>query len=174
MSQTDITIDESATFDIVLRLDAPIQCQDPHALCRVQVTFTNENPDEIVVEPCGVVWDIGEWEEERTIRVTAVDDFVDDGERSMRLVSEPARSSAAYYSGVNPADIYIRTRPRPSATCSSTGDPHTWTFDGGRHDVYWCAPCVLVVSRLQTIHTRSAGTGTWYSTRQRSDPLRCR
>ena len=52
-----------------------------------------------------------------------------------RNVSSPLKprvieSKSDYYSGFPPLAITVKTKPVPTSTCSSTGDPHYTTFDG--------------------------------------------
>jgi hypothetical protein len=70
---------------------------------------------------------------------------------TFRLVTETATSASAFYHETDVADIVLQTRPRPSANCHATGDPHYRTFDGHPY------------------HIRPAGKAVFYKS---SDPDR--
>jgi len=129
-------LEESQSRDITVRLSSPIQCDNPHILCNVVLRFTNPIPDEISIVPCLLEWDVNDWETTKIITITALEDFIDDGERELTIITEPLISSAVFYENVNPSDITVHTRSRPTGHCSSTGDPHLTTFDGYRYHFY--------------------------------------
>ena len=129
-------LEESQSYRINFQLNNPIQCQNPHVLCNVVLEFTNPTPEEISINPCILEWNIDEWDETKYIIITALEDFVDDGEREIILTTENLISNAVFYDNVNPDDITIRTRSHPTGHCSSTGDPHLTTFDGYYYHFY--------------------------------------
>ncbi len=71
--------------------------------------------------------------------VSAVEDFVDDGQKDFLVVVEPVRSKAEFYSGYNAPDITVRTQSRPTAQCTSTTDPNYRV----RITLLTCFPLVL-------------------------------
>ncbi len=58
------------------------------------------------------------------VTVSGVEDFVDDGEKSFILITEPVVSTSEFYSRYDAPNINITTKSRPTAQCSSTTDPN--------------------------------------------------
>jgi hypothetical protein len=112
-------------------LSQPIVCDsNEERVCQVAVPITNSHPNLVAIEPCVVVWTSQTWFQKRTVRVTAVENYVNDNvQRTVTLKTEPAISSAVFYEGFDPKDITITSPPRHSAQCRATGDPHYTTFD---------------------------------------------
>ena len=129
-------LEESQSYRINFRLSNPIQCHNPHVLCNVVLEFTNPMPEEIRIDPCILEWRIDDWDITKYVIVTALEDFVDDGEREIIITTENLISNAVFYENFNPEDITIRTRSHPTGHCSSTGDPHLTTFDGYHYHFY--------------------------------------
>eukprot|EP00051_Salpingoeca_urceolata_P032418 m.15634 g.15634 ORF g.15634 m.15634 type:complete len:1888 (-) comp5062_c1_seq1:107-5770(-) len=124
-------IAEGRDVTLTFSLKEPIQCSDPDpARCKVVFLLSNTRPDDLALSACHVEWNTVTWKEERTIVVSAVEDFRDDGEKTYTLVTEPMISDSEFYHGVNPPDIEITTQSRPTALCTSVTDPHYNTFDG--------------------------------------------
>jgi len=101
-------------------------------VCNVLIFITNTRPDEININTCHIEWISGvdDWTAVKTIFIKANEDFRDDGEKSMPVLVEKIVSPAEYYNGVDPADIMVQTKSRPTAVCTSTTDPQYNTFDG--------------------------------------------
>jgi hypothetical protein len=59
-----------------------------------------------------------------SVTIQAVENFVDDGQRSFSVVTEPAESESEFYNGFDLPDIALTTKSRPVGQCSSLTDPH--------------------------------------------------
>lgn len=156
-------LDESYNYQVSFQLSSPIQCENPHVLCNVVLTFTNPEPDEISIEPCIIEWSRDEWQETKTVTISALEDFIDDGERTITLVTNPLISHAIFYEDVNPEDITVRTRSRPSGHCSSTGDPHYNTFDGRYYHFYGRGYVLMTRSISRDFEVQAITHGGGYS-----------
>ena len=71
-----------------------------------------------------VKWTSADWFTPYQITVSATENFVDNGEVTYMIITEPAISASEYYSNFNPQDITIVTMSRPTRYCQGTGDPH--------------------------------------------------
>jgi len=156
-------LEESQTHRISLTLDSPIICENPHVLCNVVLRFTNPSPNEISIRPCLLEWSMEEWEDEKYINIMALEDFVNDGNKEIRITTENIISNAVYYRDVNPEDIIVRTRSRPTGHCSSTGDPHLTTFDGYHYHFYGRGYVRMVQSTENNFEVQAITHGGGYS-----------
>jgi hypothetical protein len=86
--------------------------------CSVIVRVTNGDPSAVIMSSCLIKWQLSEWSQTRTITIRAQPTFVDDAQRTITLITEPAQSSSRY-SGFNPADITLHTLRRPGKWCST-------------------------------------------------------
>jgi hypothetical protein len=158
-SQTSITIDKGK-FDVVeFTLDEPIICKDMDSSCAVTVLLTNPNPAKISIDNCMVKWNWNEWMQPRHIRVSAVENFVNDKAFTGTIVMNPAISRSEYYLGYRVANITVATVFKPSGYCSGTGDPHYTTFDGAYWHVYWAGTYVLYAAKSRGFEVQVATRG---------------
>lgn len=89
-----------ATFTIVL--EAP-----PASGQTVTVGLTSSDTTEGTVLPASVVFDDTDWNVPQPVTVTGVDDFVTDGNVLYAIVTAPAVSGDATFSGFDPADVSV-------------------------------------------------------------------
>ena len=158
-SQTSITIDKGK-FDVVeFTLDEPIICKDMGLSCSVTVLLTNPNPSKISMDNCMVKWNWDEWSQPRHIRISAVENFINDKPFTGTIVMGPAISRSDYYNGYRTANITVATIFKPSGYCSGTGDPHYTTFDGAYWHVYWAGAYVLYAAPHRGFEVQVAARG---------------
>eukprot|EP00056_Hartaetosiga_gracilis_P010697 m.159312 g.159312 ORF g.159312 m.159312 type:complete len:1837 (+) comp13368_c0_seq3:108-5618(+) len=131
------TVSEGFSRVFEFKLDEPIICpQQANKECNVVIKLTNTHPHELTMDNCHVKWRWDQWTESRFITIRAVEDFVDDAEKTFQVVIEPIVSPSEYYNGFELPNWTFKTAPRPSAVCRATGDPHYRTFDGHYYHVY--------------------------------------
>eukprot|EP00045_Choanoeca_perplexa_P016559 m.224567 g.224567 ORF g.224567 m.224567 type:complete len:1783 (-) comp17292_c0_seq1:1619-6967(-) len=137
VSPTAFTMDKDSVRTVSFSLKEPIICAaDLQAECAVVVTL-GWDTKHFTVEPCHVKWTADEWHQTRTLRIRALENFISDGSQKSTIVTKLVQTEATFYRTVDPDDIVVTTRPRPSAQCSGTGDPHYTTFDRRYWHVYY-------------------------------------
>ncbi|MEM9187911.1 MAG: lamin tail domain-containing protein [Myxococcota bacterium] len=99
MPETGLMVTEAGgedTFTIVLN-------SEPSA----DVTFdlSSADPDEASVSPASVTFTPANWNAPQTVTVTGEDDNLVDGNQTFTIVTAPATSGDAEYSGLDPADV---------------------------------------------------------------------
>ena len=159
VSKTSLTIDKGSKDVISFTLDEPIICQTNQNNCSVSLLLTNPNNKKIALDNCKIKWNWDEWTDTRYLTVTAVENFVNDVPFEGFIKTEPIISNSEYYSKFNPADIFVKTITRPSATCSGTGDPHYTTFDGAYWHVYYSGNYILYKSLIRDFEVQVAARG---------------
>ncbi|EGD74518.1 hypothetical protein PTSG_05882 [Salpingoeca rosetta] len=125
-------IDEGEDVTLSFSLTEPIICRSVFDDCRVLLLITNARPDEIALSACYLQWHADEWDVTKQITVSGVEDFVDDGEKTFTLITEPLQSNSEYYANFDADDIVIKTQSYQPAQCSSTTDPNQISWDGRR------------------------------------------
>ncbi len=88
----------TATFTVVLT-------SQPTA--GVVMGLSSSDPTEGMVSPGNLTFTAGNWNVARTVTVTGVDDFLDDGDIAYTIVTAPAASADAVYHGMNPVDVAV-------------------------------------------------------------------
>lgn len=154
VSRTSFTVDEGFKEEITFTLDEPIICTTQDGECAVVIQVQNQHPSQIAIDNCIIKWDWRDWRQPRRLVISAVEDFVDDEYFEGLIKTDPAISRSDYYSGFDPADISLKTRPRRTAQCRGTGDPHYTTFDGRYWHVYWPGRYVLYKTTKRTFEVQ--------------------
>jgi hypothetical protein len=158
-SHTSITIDKGKFDTVEFTLDEPIICKDMDSPCSLYVTLTNPDTSKISMDNCMVKWNWNEWMQPRHIRISAVENFVNDKPFTGTIVLNPAVSRSEYYAGYRTANITVATVFKPSGYCSGTGDPHYTTFDGAYWHVYWAGTYVLYAATRRAFEVQVATRG---------------
>jgi len=159
LSQTSVVIDKGSSSIITFTINEPIICpQMVSADCSLVILLSNPNTHKISLDNCQIKWKWDEWTEPRFLRVSAVENFINDLPFSGKIITKPAISNSEYYSGFKSLDIDVQTVPRPSATCSGTGDPHYTTFDGAYWHVYWHGTYVFYKSLARDFEVQVQAT----------------
>lgn len=101
MPTTGVTTAESglsASFTVVLN-------SEPTA--NVTIEFESDLTSEATVAPPSVVFTSANWDEPQTITVTGVDDAFADGDHVVHIITQPATSADADYSGLDASDVTV-------------------------------------------------------------------
>lgn len=126
---------EGRSYTITASIDEPIICPPsvPAADCHVVLYIDNPDPSLVSIDPCWERWDISDWHQTRTFKVSAIPHYYNIPQKEITIRPRVIKSGSEYYNGFQPPSIIFKTAPVRTATCSSTGDPHYTTFDG----YYW-------------------------------------
>uniref|UniRef100_A0A8C7NWK8 von Willebrand factor D and EGF domains n=1 Tax=Oncorhynchus mykiss TaxID=8022 RepID=A0A8C7NWK8_ONCMY len=96
------------------------------------------------------------------VHLSAVTDFLRDGDRTTQIFVKPIVTSNFLWSGYTPQSVQITVTDVPSAYCYSFTDPHIITFDGRQYDNYQIGTFVLYKSTRQPfeVHVRQWECGS--------------
>ncbi|XP_066485231.1 von Willebrand factor D and EGF domain-containing protein [Tiliqua scincoides] len=99
-----------------------------------------------------------------SVHYTAVTNFIQDGDKVIRIVVEPIASDSFLWDGYRPESIQVTVKDLPSAYCYSFTDPHIITFDGRMYDNFKTGTFVLYrsASRDFEVHVRQWDCGSLY------------
>ena len=75
----------------------------------VTIGLSRSDTTEGTVSPASVTFTAANWSTPQTVTVTGVNDDLDDGDVAFTIVTGPAISSDANYSGMNAADVAVTT-----------------------------------------------------------------
>ncbi|MEO6034288.1 MAG: DNRLRE domain-containing protein [Verrucomicrobiota bacterium] len=73
----------------------------------VTIGLSSGNTSEGTVSPANLTFTTSDWNQEKVVTVTGVEDFIDDGNVSFTIITATAVSSDASYNGLNPADVSL-------------------------------------------------------------------
>eukprot|EP01060_Flectonema_neradi_P032073 TRINITY_DN5030_c1_g4_i1.p1 TRINITY_DN5030_c1_g4~~TRINITY_DN5030_c1_g4_i1.p1 ORF type:complete len:6131 (+),score=1457.99 TRINITY_DN5030_c1_g4_i1:115-18507(+) len=87
----------------------------------VTIGLVVEDDTEGTIPVNELVFNMGNWETPFTVTVTPVDDFIDDGDITYKITTQPAVSMDADYNTANPVDIYVVNVDNDTAAIVVTG-----------------------------------------------------
>ena len=96
----------TATFTVVLNTQPTAD---------VTIALSSSDTTEGTVGPASLTFTTANWNVAQTVTVTGVDDAVDDGDVAYTIVTAPATSADANYSGVNAADVAVTNTDNDAA-----------------------------------------------------------
>ena len=111
----------TAAFDVVLT-------QPPTA--NVTIGLSSSDATEGTVSPASLVFTPTNWDSAQQVTVTGVHDDVIDGPVGYTIVTAPAVSTDATYSGLNPADVSVTNADDDATTVSLTATDPTGSEPG--------------------------------------------
>ncbi len=88
----------TATFTIVLNSEP---------IADVVVDLSSSNTDEGTVSPSSLTFTASDWNSARTVTVTGVDDYIDDGNQTFTITTAAAESSDSDYDGIDPNNVSV-------------------------------------------------------------------
>ncbi|NXL45805.1 VWDE protein, partial [Podilymbus podiceps] len=150
----------------------PIACPGHDDSCKITLQLSTEDldsrlpgPPNIALSACQVELLREPCSESRcaaaTLTVTAVTDFVQDGNRVSHIRAEPVGRRDLLWRVYTPKDVKVTVQDLPTGNCYSFTDPHIITFDGWRYDNYKIGTFLLCrsVSRAFEVHVRQWDCG---------------
>lgn len=149
LDKTSLTISKGFSDTVTFTINEPIICIDSSVECSVVVLLTNPNTNKIAMDNCQVKWTNRDWYKPKFIRVSAVENYINDISINTNIITSPAISNSIYYKGYKSKDIKIQTIPKSSGSCSGSGDPHYYTFDNAYWHVYWPGIYVMYKSLVR-------------------------
>ncbi|NXF17322.1 VWDE protein, partial [Rhodinocichla rosea] len=152
----------------------PIACPGQDDSCKITLQLSTEDlgkssqvpgPPDIALSACQV--DLlpgpcsGSSCAAARVTVTAVTDFVQDGNRVSRLSAQLAVQGDVLWRAYTPRDVKVTVRDLPTGNCYSFTDPHIITFDGWRYDSHKIGTFLLSrsESRAFEVHIRQWDCG---------------
>ncbi|XP_066930014.1 von Willebrand factor D and EGF domain-containing protein-like isoform X3 [Clytia hemisphaerica] len=159
ISPTTIDLAENdAPKELKFETTVPITCEPLFPDCAVdlEVAQTQNNG---VLSFCKISFKKGPAGQVKTMEVVAKRDFIDDGDKSMKIkfhipltLFVPDWKCHAEF-----PDVTVHTKDVTTANCYSNGDPHITTFDNRRFDHYRVGDYVYTKSgaRLFEVHVRT-------------------
>ncbi len=97
----------------------------------VTITLTSSNPAEGSVSPVSLTFTPANWNSAQTVTITGVDDDVDDDNVVYTIITNPAASTDAKYSGINPADVSVTNIDNDTAGFTVTPTSGLTTTEAG-------------------------------------------
>src|SRR5262249_9669049 len=119
---------EGSSFDVVLRLDAPIIALTPDPTVRID--FTVADPTRLALSTTSVEWAAAEWTETRTITVDVLADGLHAASNDVTVQGTPPPESDYYDGFVTSFSVSIADvdpAPPPPSTDPPSTDPPTTT-----------------------------------------------
>ncbi|NXR19854.1 VWDE protein, partial [Cinclus mexicanus] len=152
----------------------PIACPGQDNSCKIALQLSTEDlgkssqvpgPPDITLSACQV--DLlpdscsGSSCAAAMVTVTAVTDFVQDGNRVSRVRAQPVAPRDLLWRDYTPSDVKVTVQDLPTGNCYSFTDPHIITFDGWRYDSHKVGTFLLCgsESRVFQVHIRQWDCG---------------
>jgi hypothetical protein len=89
----------------------------------VTIALASDTPSEGTVTPASLTFTAASWRTAQTVTVKGVDDTVSDGAQEYTIVTSPAVSTDARYSGLDPDDVAVTNLDNdPGITLTGAGD----------------------------------------------------
>ncbi|XP_029115904.1 von Willebrand factor D and EGF domain-containing protein [Scleropages formosus] len=136
-------------YNLTIESTVPIPCPSentPQEGCTLTLHLSVRNQDEnrlgqnVALSSCHVELNQMSCENgicsRAVVFYTAVNDFVQDGDRNTEIMIQPIVSQNFLWSGYSPQSVQIHVNDVPSAYCYLFSDPHVVTFDGRGYDNY--------------------------------------
>jgi hypothetical protein len=95
-----ITTEAGGTATFIVRLNTP-------PLNNVTVGFSSSQTNEGTVSPSSLIFTPSNWDQQKVVTITGVNDFVDDGDIAYTIITAPATSSDPSYNNLNPVDVSV-------------------------------------------------------------------
>ncbi|XP_057305113.1 uncharacterized protein LOC130642060 [Hydractinia symbiolongicarpus] len=133
---------------VTLSPTIPIICVNNTDLCEVEVAIAQQNL-EVMLSRCSVKFG-PKHPSRQTITIYPKEDFIVDGRKSvtLRRILHGTRGVSNWLCYEDTKAIQLTVDDRPTLQCSSTGDPHIYTFDNDRRyfDLHYPGDFVMVQS----------------------------
>jgi large repetitive protein len=97
----------------------------------VTITLASSDTTEATVSPTSITFTTANWNSPRTVTVTGINDAVQDGNQPWTIVLDPATSTDANYSGLNPTDVTGTNTDNDTAGITVDPTSGLVTFENG-------------------------------------------
>jgi len=128
----------------------------------VTIGLSSSNPNEGTVSPGSLTFTIGNWNQDQTVTVTGVDDFIADGSIPYSVITAAATSSDANYNGLNPPDVSLVNLDNDIAGLNIVAGPNGFQVVEGKTNTYTVAlssqPTANVTVSIASSDTAQGGT----------------
>lgn len=150
----------TATFTVVL---------DSQPTADVSIGLNSSDATEGTVSPSSLIFTSSDWSTPKTVTVTGVNDFVQDGSVTYTIVTSPAVSADSNYNGLDPANVSASNTDNDSADVTITeSGGSTNVTEGGAADTYSIVlttqPLADVTITVDPDSQTSVGAGAGVST----------
>jgi hypothetical protein len=105
----------------------------------VTVGLSSSDSTEGSVSPPSVTFNNSDWNQDQTVTVTGVDDFVMDGNIAYSIITAAATSSDTNYNGFNPADVSVANQDNDVAGLGIVAGPGGFQVVEGKTNSYTVA-----------------------------------
>ncbi|XP_022791598.1 neurogenic locus notch homolog protein 2-like isoform X2 [Stylophora pistillata] len=164
-----VTSEDHKIREFTLRLTVPLICQPDHPNCTIRISMhlvpvdnlQMSSTSDIALSTCEVILkpqpcsrrDCGR----KVVRFVAVSDYIDDGDRRTRIVTEPTRSQSLLWNSYDPADVFVLSKDVKTPRCYLFTESYMKTLTGRYYRISTGATTLLLyksAARLFEVHTR--------------------